>query len=180
MMQSLTGAYDTDDQVTRELKADRAAVDAVMAVSRSVAAAAMKPPGAAAEETTAAQYRALWVLASRSPWRLVDLAGALGVTQSSAGRMCGRLARKGLARRHPGRGDRRTVLVSLTAAGRQVADEAAQAFRDFADAAGEVPGSQRPEPAPAGAPVSRPRPPARPGTPVPQVPPTRAGVKERP
>jgi hypothetical protein len=40
---------------------------------------------AAAEETTLAQYRALVVMASRGPQRLVDLAGALGVAPSTAG-----------------------------------------------------------------------------------------------
>jgi DNA-binding MarR family transcriptional regulator len=160
-----------DDRVTRESQADLAAVDAALAASRTMVAVVMKSLGAPAEEATAAQYPSLWVLRSHGPWRLVDLAGALGVAQSPAGRMCGRLARKGLVRRHRASGDRRTVLVSVTpAAGRRVADEAAgrhraliaeipgrlagpaqrgveEAFRKFADAAGGVPGSQRPEPA---------------------------------
>lgn len=127
-------------------------MDAVLAVTRSMVRAAMKPPDPAAGEPTAAQYRALGVLTSPSRWRLGDLAEALGVAQSSAGRMCGRLARKGLVRRHRASGDRRTVLVSLTAAG-------------------EVPGSQRPGAAPAGASVLRP--PVRQGRPGPPVPPVR-------
>lgn len=202
-MQLLTVAHNTDDQLTREPQADPAAVDAVLAVGRPMIAGAMKSLGPAAEETTAAQYRALGVLASRSPWRLVDLAAALGVTQSSAGRMCDRLARKGLVRRQRARGDRRAVLVSLTAAGRQLADQAAarhaalisdilgglpvpaqravaEAFRDFADAAGEVPAGQWPEPVPARASVPCPRPLARPGRPVPRVQSIRARVQERP
>jgi DNA-binding MarR family transcriptional regulator len=143
-------------------------VDAVLAASRSIVAVAMKSLGDPAEELTATQYRVLWVLLSQSPWRLVDLAGALGVTQSSAGRMCDRLARKGLVRRHRASADRRTGVVSVTAAGRRAGDEAAgrhraliaeilgrlagpaqrgvaEAFREFTDAAGAVPGSQRPE-----------------------------------
>ena len=115
--------------MTREPQADPAAVDAVLAAIRTLVAVAMKSLGAPAEEATAAQYRALWVLMSRSPWRLVDLAGALGVTQSSAGRMCDRLARKGLVRRHRASGDRRTVLVSVTPAGRRAGDEAAGRHR---------------------------------------------------
>jgi DNA-binding MarR family transcriptional regulator len=168
MLQSLSSADNMDDRATREPQADPAAVDAVLAASQTMVAVLMKSLGAPAEEATAAQYRALWVLMSRSPWRLVDLAGALGVAQSSAGRMCDRLARKGLVRRHRASGDRRTVLVSVTPAGRRVGDEAAgryraliaeilgrlavptqregaEAFRKFADAAAGVPGSHWPE-----------------------------------
>jgi DNA-binding MarR family transcriptional regulator len=97
----------------------------------------------------------------------VDLAGALGVAPSTAGRMCDRLVRKGLARRHRGRSDRRAVLVAITQAGRAVVDQAtarrreliaqiltrlpadaqrmaADGLRAFAEAAGEVPDSQWP------------------------------------
>jgi DNA-binding MarR family transcriptional regulator len=160
--------------------------------------------GAEAGERTAAQYRALGVLASRSQWRLADLAASLGVAPSSAGRMCGRLARKGLLRTRRASRDRRAVLVSVTAAGRKVADEAAGrqralvadilgrlpapaqravagAFPDLAAAAGEVPGVQWREPAAGGAPVPRPRPERpRPGGPVPQVRPAKARAQERP
>jgi DNA-binding MarR family transcriptional regulator len=98
---------------------------------------------------------------------MVDLAAALDVAPSTAGRMCDRLARKGLIRRHRARADRRAVLVSLTAAGRQVVDQAtarrralieeilgrlpgreqhavAAAMEAFTAAAGEVPDRQWP------------------------------------
>ena len=150
-----------------EQAADEAAVDAVLTASRSLVAVATRSLGAAAEETTIAQYRALVVLASRGPQRLVDLAGALGVAPSTAGRMCDRLVRKDLVRRHRGRADRRAVLVSITAAGREVVDQAttrrreliadvlgtlpvqaqrtvAEGLRAFAEAAGEIPDSQWP------------------------------------
>jgi hypothetical protein len=81
--------------------------------------------------------------------------------------MCDRLLRKGLIRRHRARADRREVQVSITAAGREVVDQAtarrrallaeilgrltpahqtevAAALRAFAAAAGEVPDSQWP------------------------------------
>ena len=155
-----------------EQAADEAAVDAVLTASRSLVAVATRSLGAAAEETTIAQYRALVVLASRGPQRLVDLAGALDVAPSTAGRMCDRLVRKDLVRRHRGRADRRAVLVSITAAGREVVDQAtarrreliadilstlpvqeqrtvAEGLRAFAEAAGEIPDSQWP-PVPAG------------------------------
>ena len=75
-------------------------VDAVLTASRALVAVATRSLGSAAEDTTIAQYRALVVVASRGPQRMVDLAGALDVTPSTAGRMCDRLARKDLVRRH--------------------------------------------------------------------------------
>jgi DNA-binding MarR family transcriptional regulator len=147
--------------------ADEAVVDAVLTASRTLVAVATQSLGAAAEETTIAQYRALVVLASRGPQRMVDLAGALNVTPSTAGRMCDRLVRKGLIRRHRARADRRAVQVSITPAGREVVDQAtarrraliagilqrlplaqqsaiAVALQAFAAAAGEIPDSQWP------------------------------------
>ena len=174
-------------------QADEAAVDAVLTASRSLVAVATRSLGAAAEETTIAQYRALVVLASRGPQRLVDLAGALEVTAPTAGRMCDRLARKGLIRRHRARADRRAVLVSVTPADRQVVDEAtarrreliagilaklppsvqgevAVALRAFAAAAGEVPDSLWPPATPDAAPpdqaAPRPQGPGRPARPA--------------
>ncbi len=147
-------------------------MDAVLTASRSLIAVATRSLGAAAEQTTIAQYRALVVLASRGPQRMAALAAALEVAPSTAGRMCDRLARKGLIRRHRARADRRAVLVSVTAAGRLVVDQAtarrraliaeilarlpadaqravAEALAAFAHAAGEVPDSQWPSPGPA-------------------------------
>jgi DNA-binding MarR family transcriptional regulator len=171
-MQTLAAAHEIGEDATRENPPDAAAVDAVLTASRALIAVATRSLGAAAEETTIAQYRALVVLASRGPQRMVDLASALGVAPSTAGRMCDRLARKGLIRRHRARADRRAVLVSVTAAGRLVVDQAtarrrtlieeilatlpedaqkgvAEALRAFSDAAGEVPDSQWPPPGPA-------------------------------
>jgi DNA-binding MarR family transcriptional regulator len=151
--------------MTDKVRAD--AIDAVLTASRALIAVATMSLGTTAEETTLAQYRSLVVLASRGPQRLVDLADALGVAPSTAGRMCDRLVRKGLIRRIRARTDRRAVLVSITAAGRDVVDQAtarrreliagilaelpaarqrdvAAALRAFAEAAGEVPDSEWP------------------------------------
>jgi len=158
---------------------DAVLVDAVLTASRSLIAVATRSLGAAAEETTIAQYRALVVLVSRGPQRMTALAVALDVAPSTAGRMCDRLVRKRFVRRYRARDDRRAVLVSVTAAGRQVVDQAtvrrreliedilrrlpagqrqavAQALAAFADAAGEIPDSQWP-PDPADGPVAAPR-----------------------
>jgi DNA-binding MarR family transcriptional regulator len=163
-----------------EYQASETAVDAVLTASRALVAVSTRSLGAVAEDTTIAQYRALVVLASRGPHRLVDLAGALDVTQSTAGRMCDRLARKGLVRRHRARADRRVVQVSITPVGRQVVDQAtacrrvllaailaklpaeeqlavADALETFAAAAGEVPDDQWPEGPGEGLPATSPR-----------------------
>jgi hypothetical protein len=96
-MQTLTGARIVDGGAGRAPGADPAAVDAVLTASRSMVAVATRSLGAAAEETTIAQYRALVVLASRGPRRIADLAEALDVAPSTAGRMGDRLVRKGLS-----------------------------------------------------------------------------------
>lgn len=111
--------------------ADDAVVDAVLSASRTLVAVAERSLGGAAEETTLAQYRALVVLASRGPQRVVDLARALEVTPPTAGRMCDRLIRKSLIRRHRARADRREVQVSITAAGRAVVDQATARRREL-------------------------------------------------
>jgi hypothetical protein len=67
---------------------DGGVVDAVLTASRTLVAVATRSLGAAAEDITIAQYRALVVLASRGPQRLVDLAGALDVTPSTAATGC--------------------------------------------------------------------------------------------
>lgn len=146
---------------------DTAAVDAVLTASRSLIAVATRSLGAAAEETTLAQYRTLVVLASRGPQKMTELAEALGVAPSTAGRMCDRLIRKELIRRYRRPADRRAVLCSITPAGREVVDQAtarrraligeilaklpprrqhavAEALAAFAAAAGEIPDSQWP------------------------------------
>src|ERR1700746_2879187 len=107
------GRWDVARQIT-----DEDAVDAVLTASRTLVAVTTRSLGAAAEDTTIAQYRALVVLASRGRQRMVELAAGLDVTPSTAGRMCDRLLRKGLIRRHRARADRREVQVSITGAGR--------------------------------------------------------------
>jgi DNA-binding MarR family transcriptional regulator len=126
-------------------------VDAVVGASRALVAIAARSLGAAGDEVTLAQYRAV-----------VDLAGFLDVTASTATRMCDRLVRKGLVHRQRLSSDRRTVRVSISAAGRDLVaavtrrrrrdvqaivarmsarerEQLVATLRMFADAAGEVP-----------------------------------------
>jgi len=136
-MQTLTCALDADG-ANQTYRPDPGAVDAVLTASRSLIAVATRSLGAAAEETTIAQYRALVVLASRGPQRIVDLAAALDVAPSTAGRMSDRLVRKGLIE---------SILATLP---EDTQRAVAESLRAFADAAGEVPDSQWPSPVPAG------------------------------
>ena len=137
-------------------------VDTVLAASRALVAVAARSLAAAGDEVTLPQYRALVVLAACGPQGTAELAAALAVNPSTATRMCDRLVRKGLIRRHRQAGDRRSVRIALTAAGRDLVAEVTRrrraelarllgalppgqhepviaAFRAFAAAAGELP-----------------------------------------
>ena len=137
-------------------------VDTVLAASRALVAVAARSLAAAGDEVTLPQYRALVVLAASGPQGTADLAAALAVNPSTATRMCDRLVRKGLVRRHRQAGDRRTVRITLTPAGRDLVaavtkrrraelgrllgmlpqaqhEPVIAAFQAFAEAAGEFP-----------------------------------------
>jgi DNA-binding MarR family transcriptional regulator len=106
-------------------------IDAVLSASRVLVAVAARSLGDAAEEVTLTQYRTLVVLASRGPQRLAALADAIGVTPSTATRMCDRLVRKGLIqrRRHTG-DDRRQIRLTLAPDGRRLVDAVSARRRD--------------------------------------------------
>ena len=110
-------------------RADDELVDTVLAASRALVAVAARSLAAAADEVTLPQYRALVVLAARSPRGTAELAAALAVNPSTATRMCDRLVRKGLVRRHRQAGDRRTVRIALTQEGRDLVGEVSRRRR---------------------------------------------------
>ncbi len=137
-------------------------VDTVLAASRALVAVAARSLAAAGDEVTLPQYRALVVLAARGPQGTAELAAALEVNPSTVTRMCDRLVRKGLVRRYRQAGDRRSVRIALTGAGRDLVAEVTRrrraelarllaalppgqhepviaALRAFAAAAGELP-----------------------------------------
>ena len=103
--------------------------DAVLTASRVLVAVAARSLVAAEEQVSLAQYRVLVVLASRGPNRLADLAEALGVSPSTATRVCDRLVAKRLIRRHRAHGDRREIRVGLTEDGRKLVGEVTQSRR---------------------------------------------------
>lgn len=103
--------------------ADDGLVDALLAMSRVLVGIAARSLAALDEDVTLPQYRTLVLLVSHGPQRVVDLAQELGVTSSTATRMCDRLIRKGLAGRHERSRDRRASWVGLTPAGRDLVGE---------------------------------------------------------
>jgi DNA-binding MarR family transcriptional regulator len=105
-------------------------VEALLTASRAMVALAARSLADLDAEVTLPQYRALVVLASRGPQRVVDISVELGVTPSTATRMCDRLVRKGLARRYRIPSDRREVRLTLTPAGRRLVREVTERRRD--------------------------------------------------
>ena len=136
------------------------ATDAAVEASRALVAVAARSI-AELEDVTLPQFRALVLLASRGPHLSGELASMLGVHPSTLTRLVDRLAGKDLVTRSTA-SDRREVVVAIatrgveavravTEARRQELREVmkrippdrrtavVEAFRDFADAAGEVP-----------------------------------------
>jgi DNA-binding MarR family transcriptional regulator len=101
-----------DDEVT----------DAIIRASRALIGIAVQSLTATDEEVTLPQYRTLVTLTYSGGRRLADLAGSLGVSPSTATRMCDRLVRKGLISRTRDEIDRREVNLEVTAAGRQIVE----------------------------------------------------------
>ena len=137
-------------------------VDGVLGASRALVAVAARSLAAAEEDITLPQYRALVVLASQGSRRVLDLAEALDVNQSTATRMCDRLVRKQLIERTRSDDDRRTVILSISERGSELVAAVTRrrrseiasilrkmtpdaraalvpALRSFAEAAGEAP-----------------------------------------
>jgi DNA-binding MarR family transcriptional regulator len=146
----------------RDPHASVEAVDALLAASRALVGLAARSLADLDPDVTLPQYRALVVLASRGPQKVADIAAELGVAPSTGTRMCDRLIRKGLIRRHRSTADRRVVRMTLTASGRDLVQgvmrrrrqelaaivaatsnvwhpSVAPALRAFAAAAGDVP-----------------------------------------
>ena len=94
----------TDDELT----------EAIIRASRAMVAVAVRSLANSDQEVTLPQYRTLVVLAYNGSKRLGDLAATLGVSPSTATRMCDRLVRKGLITRKRDDVDRREVNLSPT------------------------------------------------------------------
>jgi DNA-binding MarR family transcriptional regulator len=95
--------------------------DALLSSSRAlvgVAARSLADVG----DVTLPQFRALVLIESRPRTTVSDLATALGVHPTTATRLCDRLVRKRLIRRHEAAEDRRETDLQLSAGGRRLVE----------------------------------------------------------
>jgi DNA-binding MarR family transcriptional regulator len=105
-------------------------VDALLAASRVMVSLAARSVADIDADVTLPQYRAMVVLASRGPQRVVDISAELGVNSSTGTRMCERLVRKDLVRRERSDTDRREVRLTLTPAGEYLVQEVTRRRRE--------------------------------------------------
>ncbi|HEX5200081.1 MarR family winged helix-turn-helix transcriptional regulator [Paractinoplanes rhizophilus] len=110
--------------------AEEEVVGALLTVSRVFVAVAARSLAGLDEDVTLPQFRALVVLVTRGPQRIVDLAQELAVTSSTATRMCNRLVAKGLVARVSRPEDRRAVWVTLTGPGRTLVGDVMRRRRE--------------------------------------------------
>jgi DNA-binding MarR family transcriptional regulator len=118
----------TNDEHTANTRT--ALVDALLTATRAMVGLAARSLADLDADVTLPQYRALVVLASHGPQRVVDIAAELGVNPSTGTRMCDRLARKGLIRRYRSTTDRRALRLTLTPTGRGLVQEVTRRRRD--------------------------------------------------
>ena len=102
-------------------------LDAVTAASRVLVGIATRSLDRSGVAITLAQCRALVVLARSGPMKLTELADALGVSPSTATRMCDRLLAKSLITREKLDG---AVSLSASPAGRDVVRKVMRARRN--------------------------------------------------
>jgi DNA-binding MarR family transcriptional regulator len=103
----------TDDELT----------ESIIRASRAMVAVAVRSLASSDQDVTLPQYRTLVVLAYNGPKRLGDLASTLGVSPSTATRMCDRLVRKGLISRKRDDVDRREVNLAPTEDGLRLVED---------------------------------------------------------
>jgi DNA-binding MarR family transcriptional regulator len=116
--------------VSTTVVADDEVTDAIIRASRTLFAIAVRSLTATDEEITLPQYRTLVTLTYGGGRRLADLASSLGVSPSTATRMCDRLVRKGLITRTRDEIDRREVNLGVTPSGRKIVESVIERRRD--------------------------------------------------
>ena len=103
-------------------------VETLLRASRSLVGVAIRSVQSARVELTVAQHRVL-ILLEEGPLGVGEIAVELGVNPSNASRLCDRLQGLGLIERQRSEEDRRSVLVALTEAGREVVEQVRAARR---------------------------------------------------
>ena len=150
------------EEPSSDVPNDDEVIGAIILASRAMVAIAVRSLAGNPDDVTLPQYRTLVVLTFGGPRRLADLAEALGVSPSTATRMCDRLVRKELVSRTRDELDRREVKLAITALGRTVVSNVIERRR--AEASDMLEAIPVPPAAPAGqtrSPCSLPQP-ARP------------------
>ena len=107
-----------------------AVTTAALTASRVLVAVAARSLGAAEDTVTLPQFRLLVVLSTGGAMKLAAVAGQLAVNASTALRMVERLESADLVDRRVNPDNRREVLITLTAAGREVVDDVTARRRD--------------------------------------------------
>ena len=110
------------DRASGSVPGDEEVTDAIIRASRTLVGIAVRSLTASDEEVTLPQYRTLVTLTYGGSRRLADLALSLGVSPSTATRMCDRLVRKGLITRTRDEIDRREVNLEVTPSGRMIVE----------------------------------------------------------
>lgn len=104
--------------VTAEPTTDAVDITPLMLASRAVLAAAVRALESVDKTVSVPQMRVLVLLWTGEPLNLSAVAEGLGVNASNASRTCDRLVAAGLIDRGEGAADRRQVVLTLTADGR--------------------------------------------------------------
>ena len=105
-------------------------VDVVVRVSRMLAAITARAGAAVEDRVTPPQLRVLLLVADRGRINIGAVARGLGVHPSSATRTCDRMVGMGLLHRYDDPGDRRNLVIELTAVGRELLAEVDTRHRD--------------------------------------------------
>ncbi|MFJ9852714.1 MarR family winged helix-turn-helix transcriptional regulator [Streptomyces sp. NPDC101150] len=119
-------------------------IAAVLTASRLLVAISARALAEIDPALTLPQLRALVVLDSQGPVKLAALAAALGVNPSTAMRMVDRLEASGSVSRQANPGNRREVVLSLTAQGRELVERVlSHRHAEIADIVSRLPAEQR-------------------------------------
>jgi DNA-binding MarR family transcriptional regulator len=123
---------------------DERLIAALLATTRVLVAMSASSIEGSPVEVTLNQYRALVVLAGRSPIHMAELAHELALSPSSATRLVERLERKGLVSRSMSTTSRRAIDLRLEPAGEQlVAQVMAERRRQLVAILDQVPARRR-------------------------------------
>lgn len=112
-----------------------AQADAVLWASRDLLGITALSVAGVEDVVSIPQLRVLVLVRTRGAMNVATVAAALGVNASNASRACDRLMQANLINRTTSQDDRRTVSLSLTAAGEEIVD---QVFRRRRAAIAEV------------------------------------------